>query len=144
MSFQLSLFVVLLTVILGFGCRSTGGACSPFTGSGEWTLGRGVDLLLVALVQCFSYPFHDPVLTDRGGFIADTRTTRWPLVTAVIGSVHHLFFAVGIFAKLNICEAPVTITAGTSGVPVLLMNLIMVASASSTTRFGHGFVLQTD
>jgi hypothetical protein len=33
---------------------------------GSFTLAGGVDLLLVALLQVFSYPFHDPVLTDRG------------------------------------------------------------------------------
>lgn len=132
---QLSLFVVLLTVILGFILPQYGGSLKPFVSSGRWELNQGVDLLLVALVQCFSYPFHDPVLTDRG-FISDTRTTRRAYIwAAVIGSLCIIFFSfVGIFAKLNSLtgEAPVAV-ARYFGVPMLLlMNLIMVTSASST------------
>ncbi|GAB4000871.1 sodium:solute symporter [Spirosoma daeguense] len=132
---QLSLFVVLLTVILGFILPQYGGSLMPFLHSGRWELNQGVDLLLVALVQCFSYPFHDPVLTDRG-FISDTRTTlRAYIWAAVIGSLCIIFFSfVGIFAKLNSLtgEAPVAV-ARYFGVPMLLlMNLIMVTSASST------------
>ena len=40
--------------------------------SGAW---NGQVLLLVAFLQVFSYPAHDPVMMDRG-FIADPRTTR--------------------------------------------------------------------
>ncbi|GAB3695444.1 sodium:solute symporter [Spirosoma flavus] len=132
---QLSLFVVLLTVILGFILPQYGGSLKPFVNSGRWDLNQGVDLLLVALVQCFSYPFHDPVLTDRG-FISDTHTTgRAYIWAAVIGSLCIVFFSfVGIFAKINslMGEAPVAV-ARYFGVPMLLlMNLIMVTSASST------------
>ncbi len=132
---QLSLFIVLLTVILGFILPQYGGSLTPFLSSGRWELGQGVDLLLVALVQCFSYPFHDPVLTDRG-FISDTRTTlKAYLWAGAIGSLCIIFFSVvGIFAKLNALsgEAPVAV-ARYFGVPMLLlMNLIMVTSASST------------
>lgn len=132
---QLALFVVLLTVILGFILPYYGDSLTPFLSSGRWELSQGVDLLLVALVQCFSYPFHDPVLTDRG-FISDTRTTLKAYIWAgIVGSLCILFFSfVGIFAKLNALtgEAPVAV-ARYFGVPMLLlMNLIMVTSASST------------
>ena len=40
--------------------------------SGSW---NGQVLLLVAFLQVFSYPAHDPVMMDRG-FIADRATTR--------------------------------------------------------------------
>lgn len=40
--------------------------------AGSWT---GQVLLLVALLQVFSYPAHDPVMMDRG-FLADPDTTR--------------------------------------------------------------------
>ncbi|MFD0858036.1 sodium:proline symporter [Roseovarius aquimarinus] len=40
--------------------------------SGAW---NGQVLLLVALLQVFSYPAHDPVMMDRG-FLADRETTR--------------------------------------------------------------------
>ncbi len=42
------------------------GASGPYNG---WVL------LVVALLQVFSYPAHDPVMMDRG-FLADTGTTR--------------------------------------------------------------------
>ena len=40
--------------------------------AGAW---HGQVLLLVALLQVFSYPAHDPVMMDRG-FLADRETTR--------------------------------------------------------------------
>jgi len=40
--------------------------------SGAW---NGQVLLVVALLQVFSYPAHDPVMMDRG-FLADPETTR--------------------------------------------------------------------
>ncbi|MEO0369946.1 MAG: sodium:proline symporter [Pseudomonadota bacterium] len=40
--------------------------------SGAW---NGQVLFLVAVLQVFSYPAHDPVMMDRG-FLADRRTTR--------------------------------------------------------------------
>ncbi|MEQ8258319.1 MAG: sodium:proline symporter [Roseovarius confluentis] len=40
--------------------------------SGAW---NGQVLLLVAFLQVFSYPVHDPVMMDRG-FLADEKTTR--------------------------------------------------------------------
>ena len=40
--------------------------------SGAW---NGQVLLIVAFLQVFSYPAHDPVMMDRG-FLADRRTTR--------------------------------------------------------------------
>ncbi|MEM9844097.1 MAG: sodium:proline symporter [Pseudomonadota bacterium] len=49
------------------------GAVVTSTGtSGSW---NGQVLLLVALLQVFSYPLHDPVMMDRG-FLADRATTR--------------------------------------------------------------------
>lgn len=49
------------------------GAVLTSTGtSGSW---NGQVLLLVALLQVFSYPAHDPVMMDRG-FLADPATTR--------------------------------------------------------------------
>ncbi|MEL7257925.1 MAG: sodium:proline symporter [Pseudomonadota bacterium] len=46
--------------------------------SGAW---NGQILLLVALLQVFSYPIHDPVMMDRG-FLADRATTRASFIHA--------------------------------------------------------------
>ncbi|HEV7350377.1 sodium:solute symporter family transporter [Telluribacter sp.] len=132
---QMVLFVVLLTVILGFMLPESGGSFKPFLTSGSWELGQGLDLLLVAVIQCFSYPFHDPVLTDRG-FISDTGTTlKSYLWAGAVGALCIIFFSfVGIFARLQGLEGEAPVAAARYfGAPMLLlMNLIMVTSASST------------
>ncbi|WP_247232315.1 sodium:solute symporter family transporter [Telluribacter sp. SYSU D00476] len=131
---QMALFVVLLGIILGFILPEQG-SIQPFLSSGSWKLGQGLDLLLVALIQCFSYPFHDPVLTDRG-FISDTGTTlKSYFAAALVGALCIIFFSfVGIFTRLSELEGEAPVAAARYfGAPMLLlMNLIMVTSASST------------
>jgi len=89
----------------------------------------------VALVQSFSYPFHDPVLTDRG-FISDTRTTRrafwWAVPVGAICIV--LFSLVGVFARAKGFEgqAAVEVARYLGTASMLVVNLIMVTSAAST------------
>ena len=61
-------FVALITMP-GF---SLGAVLTSSGTSGSW---NGQVLLLVAFLQVFSYPVHDPVMMDRG-FIADRATTR--------------------------------------------------------------------
>ncbi|MEO3413869.1 sodium:proline symporter [Roseovarius sp. CAU 1744] len=74
----LQMMVFLMIFGLAFGALVTSpgfdlGAVLTATGtSGAW---NGQVLLLVALLQVFSYPAHDPVMMDRG-FIADPETTR--------------------------------------------------------------------
>ena len=132
---QMALFVVLLVVILGFIFPAQEGGLQPFVTSGTWDLAHGLDLLLVAVIQCFSYPFHDPVLTDRG-FISDPKTTlKSYLWAGSIGAICIIFFSfVGIFARLQGLEgeAPVAVARYFGAPMLLLMNLIMVTSASST------------
>jgi len=72
---QMVLFGVLLFVVLGLIMPQTEGGLGTYLSSGEWSLANGVNLLLVAFIQIFSYPFHDSVMTDRG-FISDPHTTR--------------------------------------------------------------------
>lgn len=67
---QLLLAAFFLALVMGAILPRSG--LGPVLGSGEFTLRGGLDLLLVALLQSLSYPFHDPVLTDRG-FLADRR-----------------------------------------------------------------------
>jgi SSS family solute:Na+ symporter len=82
---QPAVFAVFLALVVFLVVpRAAGGAAAGagpvagtrmLLGAGSWTLAGGVDLLLVALLQSLSYPFHDAVLTDRA-FLADPRTTR--------------------------------------------------------------------
>lgn len=130
---QMGLAVAVLAVILGF--VFPGGSPEAMVRSGSWTLAGGVDLILVALIQCFSYPFHDPVMTDRG-FLTRPRTMlRGFFVAGGLGVVFILLFSfVGIFNHVEGVGGNSTIdTARVLGLPALLMvNVMMLTSASST------------
>jgi len=68
---------------------------SALLSEGEFRLNAGFDLLLVALLQMFSYPFHDPVLTDRG-FVNNEKTMLKSFVVAgLLGFVAVFFFIIG-------------------------------------------------
>ena len=73
---QMLVFLGVFALALGALITSPGfdlGAVLTAPGtSGAW---NGQVLLLVAFLQVFSYPAHDPVMMDRG-FIADRATTR--------------------------------------------------------------------
>lgn len=132
---QLALFGVLLFIILGVIMPRTEGGWATYAQSGTWTWGEGVNLLLVAILQSFSYPFHDPVLTDRA-FIAPPRVTLWSFVAATfIGAACIVLFSlVGVYAQLNGLEGQAAVEVSqTLGVTMMLMmNAIMVTSAAST------------
>ncbi len=130
---QMGLFAVLLFVVLSFIIPSTG-SITPYIKTGSWTLSGGVDLILVALIQIFSYPFHDPILTDRG-FLSDPKTTLKSYITATVVSsiIIMLFSFVGIygsFAGLK-GEAAVEVSKSFGVFTLIVMNFIMVTSASS-------------
>lgn len=132
---QMILFGILLMVILFSIFPKTDWDVGAFVTSGTWTMSQGVNLLLMAIVQALSYPFHDPVLTDRG-FVSDPKTTRKAyLWSAVIGGTCIILFSfVGVYGRMEgvVGEAPVEV-AKLLGVPMmLLMNFIMITSAAST------------
>ncbi|MCC6459450.1 MAG: sodium:solute symporter [Saprospiraceae bacterium] len=132
---QMILFSVLLVVILGVLLPRENGDIARFVHSGQWQMGQGLNLLLVALIQVFSYPFHDPVLTDRG-FISPPKTTlRSYALATVVGFLCILLFSfVGIYAGLHGMKGQAAVEVGRSlGVGMMLvMNLIMITSAAST------------
>ncbi len=132
---QMVLFAVLLSVILLWILPQRNWAVSSFLQSGSWTLDQGVNLLLVALIQSLSYPWHDPVLTDRG-FIADAKTTlRAYLWAAPIGGICIVLFSfVGIYGQQEGVsgQAPVEVAKLLGIGMMLVMNFIMITSAAST------------
>ncbi len=132
---QMAFFVLLMVMILGIIIPETDGGVKTFVKSGDWSMAQGVNLLLVALIQVLSYPFHDPILTDRG-FISSPKTTlKSYLWATVIGaSCIILFSFVGIFAKMKGLEAPATIGVAKffGTVLLLVMNTIMLTSAAAT------------
>ena len=131
---QMVLFGGLLFIILGMILPKSAGVESLLT-SGKWTLEGGVDLLLVALVQVLSYPFHDPVMTDRG-FITDPKTMRKAFFIAVpIGFLAIVLFSLlGVYASQIGLAGQAAVEVGkTLGVVMMLaINFIMITSASST------------
>ena len=131
---QMGLFSLLLIIILGILLPREQGDIARFVQSGEWKLSQGLNLLFVALIQIFSYPFHDPVLTDRG-FITSPKTTLTSYILAtVIGFTCILLFSfVGIYARFNglTGEAPVVVSQSLGAGMMLMMNFIMVTSASA-------------
>ncbi len=132
---QMFLFVIILVVVLGY-ILPRHQPSSEFLTSGIWNAQNGLNLLFVGLIQVFSYPFHDPVLTDRG-FISTPKKTLYSFIFAtVIGAVCIILFSfIGIYAKLEGIEGKESAfeVSKTLGVGVmLLMNLIMITSATST------------
>lgn len=132
---QMGLFAILLVVILGAIFSSEDFTFSKAVSTGTWSFEMGLNLLFAALLQCFSYPFHDPVLTDRA-FISNPKTTRqsffWASIFGALCIV--LFSIIGVYAKTQNMEGQAAVEVGKAfGVVILLViNFIMVTSAAST------------
>lgn len=131
---QMILFSLLLIIILGILLPREHGDIGKFVQSGEWKLSQGLNLFFVALIQIFSYPFHDPVLTDRGFITTPKITLQSYLLATVIGFTCILLFSfVGIYAQFNQLtgDAPVAVSRSLGAGMMLMMNFIMVTSASA-------------
>ncbi|MBC7653960.1 MAG: sodium:solute symporter, partial [Oligoflexus sp.] len=132
---QMLLFGVLLSTILAYILPEMKGDLKPIYQSGTWSMATGGNLVLVALLQCFSYPFHDPVLTDRGFITSPKITLKSFIWASVIGVLCiGLFGIVGIFAQTKGMTGQATVEVAKFFGPVMLlvMNFIMVTSAAST------------
>ena len=132
---QMILFAVLLVVLLGLILPSGHQSGPAYLTSGEWSMASGLNLFWVALIQIFSYPFHDPVLTDRG-FISEPGVTLKSFIgAAVIGFIAILLFSfIGIFARFEglAGQAAVEVSKLLGMAVMLGMNFIMITSAAST------------
>jgi Na+/proline symporter len=132
---QSVLFVGVLAVILFVVLPQHG--LPQLLSVGEFRLAGGVDLLLVALLQIFSYPFHDPVLTDRGFITREKAMLRAMIVAGVLGFVCIFAFSlVGVHAKLEGLPAgdnmPGAVALAFGTLPYLLMTVVMIMAAGST------------
>jgi len=96
----------------------------------------GPILLIVALLQVWSYPMHDPVMMDRG-FIADRDTTRRSFKHAAwISSLCIIAFgSLGVIAGAN-AQNGETMNAALSRllgeIPMFLFSASLIISAMST------------
>jgi Na+/proline symporter len=134
--FQMSAFLVTLLVLLVLvateGLFNSG---NLFYASFDVT-SPGPVLMLVALLQVWSYPMHDPVMMDRG-FLADRKTTRLSFLHAAWISVLCItaFGSLGVLAGAQAIdgEAITTVLQRLLGEgPMLLFNAALLISAMST------------
>lgn len=132
---QAVIFLIALVWVLGMVVPQH--SVSELTSTSRWALDAGVDLLLVAGLQLFSYPFHDPVLTDRG-FISDEKTLRRSfLIAGVLGFFAILAFSlIGVHASLvgiaGSDNVPAALAKASGVVALLVMTVVMVSAAGST------------
>lgn len=132
---QMIFFGVMLVVILTMVLSDGNYTASDYVSSSDWKMNAGLNFFFVALIQVFSYPFHDAVLTDRG-FIADSKKTLRAFIWAsIIGFICIVLFSlVGVYAKLSGLDGQAAVEVSKLfGIPLmLLMNFIMITSAAST------------
>ncbi|MFW6193713.1 MAG: sodium:solute symporter family transporter, partial [Gemmatimonadota bacterium] len=141
---QAALFGLFLVAVVAVGLPASAGGVggrgadlARMASSGSWTLSGGLDLALVAVLQSLSYPFHDPVLTDRGFIAGERATLRAFLWAGVLGFVAIVLFGtVGLPAHLEGLEfdddAPRVVAAAVGSGALLLVNVVMLTSAGST------------
>jgi Na+/proline symporter len=132
---QAVLFVVVLAAVLLLVLPKHG--IGKLLSVGEFRMEAGVDLLLVALLQVLSYPFHDPVLTDRGFITEEKSMLRAMIVAGIAGFVCIFAFSlVGVHARLEGLPAgdnmPGAVARAFGVLPYLLMTGIMIVAAGST------------
>ncbi|MGO4913232.1 sodium:solute symporter [Leeuwenhoekiella sp. W20_SRS_FM14] len=132
---QMGLFSILLFVILSSIYSTTDFTVSETVNSGVWSFDMGLNLLLAALLQSFSYPFHDPVLTDRAFLSSPKVTLRSFLLASVLGGACIILFSIiGIYAKSMGMQGQAAVEVGKAfgTVILLIINFIMITSAAST------------
>ena len=134
--FQMILFFLVLAVLLVLAI-----------GGGQFVLDDlwfkpfqiedpGPVLLIVALLQVWSYPMHDPVMMDRG-FLADRETTRrsfyhaaWISILCIVS-----FGSLGVLAGAHALDGESMTQALNrllGDLPMLVFNAALVISAMST------------
>jgi len=132
---QSLVFVIVMAIVLFIVLPKHG--LPQLMSVGEFRMGAGVDLLLVALLQILSYPFHDPVLTDRGFITREKTMLRAMIVAGVLGFICIFAFSlVGVHAKIEGLPAgdnmPGEVALAFGIAPYLLMTLVMIMAAGST------------
>ncbi|MFS8082846.1 MAG: hypothetical protein ACMG51_05290 [Ginsengibacter sp.] len=95
----------------------------------------GLTFCMLALVQIFSYPFHDPVLTDRAFITAPKKMLKGFILAGIVSGLFiFLYSFVGLYAKrFNISGDSILSVPALFGLPALMLfNAIMLTSAGST------------
>ncbi len=132
---QMVLFSVLLIVILVNVFSIENFSVKDVAVSGTWSFSLGLNLLFAAIIQSFSYPFHDPVLTDRAFISSPKVTLKSFLWASVLGGICIVLFSIiGVYAQSQGFKGQAAVEVGKAfGVVILLViNFIMITSAAST------------
>ena len=132
---QAVVFVLFLGLVLAWVLPAQ--APRALLSQGHFALDAGGDLVLVALLQSLSYPFHDPVLTDRGFITREKTMLRAFIVAGVLGFVAIFAFSlVGVQARLQglapSSNVPAEVARGLGFAGFFAMIVVMVSSAGST------------
>ena len=132
---QAVLFVIVMAIVLFIVLPHHG--LPSLLAAGDFRLDAGVDLLLVALLQVLSYPFHDPVLTDRGFITREKTMLRAMVVSGIVGFLCIFAFSlVGVHARLEGLPAgdnmPGAVALAFGTLPYMLMTVVMIMAAGST------------
>ncbi|MGD1896299.1 MAG: hypothetical protein ACFB16_05020 [Phormidesmis sp.] len=125
-----AILLVVILVTLGPGFANNG---LPTVDS-ETTM-AGLTFCVLAAVQIFSYPFHDPVMTDRAFITSPKVMVKGFILAGIIsGGFILLFSSVGLYARANGLDgSPTQSVPALFGLPMLLVfNAIMLTSAGST------------
>ncbi len=134
--FQMSMFIIILALLLlsVFDSGQFSFADLQFI---PFEIGQpGPVLLLVAFLQIWSYPMHDPVMMDRG-FLADRVTTKKSFLHATWISIICIvaFGCLGVLAGANALEGDdmnAVLLRMLGEWPMLLLSLALIVSAMST------------
>lgn len=134
--FQMLVFLVTLVVLLVMTVSSSSFKLVDLGFKPFMIDDPGPILLMVALLQVWSYPMHDPVMMDRG-FLADRETTKRSFLHATWISVLCIiaFGSLGIFAGANAItgESMNAVLMRILGeMPMLFFSAALVISAMST------------
>lgn len=131
---QMLLAVLLLLLVLGALAPQLNETGLPLTTPDQ--VAGGITFALLALVQVFSYGFHDPVMTDRAFITSPKRMLYGFIVAAAVGMAFIILFGLtGSFAR-SIGTAYNNVIYGIGGavsLPLLLaFSVLMLTSAGST------------
>ncbi len=134
--FQMLLFLVVLAALMLIAISTGQFDLGPIVTSTPTLDNPGWVLLAVAFLQVWSYPFHDPVMMDRG-FIADRKTTRASFYHAAWISILCImaFGLIGVWAGLNKVPGKDMLSSLTHLLgeqPMLLFNIALIVSCMST------------
>ena len=132
---QSAVFVLFLGIVLFYVLPSHGP--SALLSNGDFRMNAGVDLLLVALLQVLSYPFHDPVLTDRGFITQEKPMLKAFIWSGAIGFICIFAFSlVGVHARLeglpHSDNVPAAVAQGFGIAAAFVMTVVMIVAGGST------------